>query len=116
MNNIIKIIPKTCNKNDIIKAINVENETHQSGIKLEKGPILRGGESTILLAILSLGNASLGALIAGLLSLLKQQKANQVTLKGKNGATIIIPESASPEKVDYWIRKAKELDIERITI
>ena len=63
--------------------------------------------------------AGIGAIVASVsaaLSYVSSRKSGKVLLKGKNGRSIEIPRDLTKNDVDFYIAKAKELDVDAVTI
>ncbi len=89
---------------------------HSEDIKVEVPPRIRGVDPQLLVAIVSMTGVGLGALISGVLAVARQSTTKKVVIQGKNGAKLEIPANTSPHKVDYWIAKLKEIDVQSIEI
>lgn len=73
-------------------------------------------EAEITIALISLVGAALSALIVGLVKIVETLKGNHVEIRGKNGRSIKIPAHCSTSKIQEYIKIARELDIEKITL
>lgn len=69
--------------------------------------------STTLIAA---GAGVISAAITGAFAYLASRKGGKITITGKNGASIEVPEGTSKEEIDYYIAKAKEIDADSLLI
>jgi len=72
-------------------------------------PILRGIDPTILVALVGTLGTGLGALITGILQVLKQTAMQKIIIQTENGSKFDIPADMSPEKLDILIEKIKKV-------
>lgn len=75
-------------------------------------------DSSVVIAVLAGGAATLSALLTGLLKVVerRQDKAGKIVLKGSNGATVEVPAGTPAPAVAELIELAKRLDQPRITL
>lgn len=88
---------------------------HDSGIEL-RSPLRLRAEPTVLIAVVGAAGVGIGALINGLLAIAQQWKARRVVIEGRHGERLELPADTPPDKVDYWIRKLREIDAKRILL
>ncbi|MBE95675.1 hypothetical protein [Marinobacter sp.] len=69
--------------------------------------------STTLIAA---GAGVISAAITGAFAYLANRKGGHITITGKNGASIEVPEGTSKEEIDYYIAKAKEIDADSLLV
>jgi len=77
---------------------------------------LRTTDPALLIALVGVLGTGLGALITGLLDMIKQIKSQAIEIHGKSGRILKVPANISPEELDQLIERAIKLDIERIVI
>jgi len=71
---------------------------------------LRGLDPSILVAIVGTTGTALGALISGILQVLKLTSMKKIVLQTKSGSRIEVPADISPKDLDILIQKIKKLD------
>ena len=76
----------------------------------------RAIDPTVLVAIVGAAGTSLGALLTGLLQVLKQTKSRQIVIQTKNGTRVEIPSDIAPNELDAIISKVRDLEAEKINI
>jgi sugar phosphate isomerase/epimerase len=62
------------------------------------------------------GASVLSALITALLAYLANRRAGNIIISGSTGRKIEIPKDASEEEIEYYVRLARELDIDKINV
>jgi len=115
-NELVKIHCIGISSNQLVKLL--EDEIGEC-IKLTrtKGrPKTRGLEPAVVTAIIGAGGMALGALFAGLIKIVLQNKSNRITLVGKSGRRIDIPADYTMEKISSLIKHCRELDLDRIVV
>lgn len=98
---------------------NLEAQNYERGVELiletrKSETRLRGMDPTILVAIAGAGGAAIGALITGLLQILKQTIANKIVMQTRSGYRLEIPANLSPEEIEALIEKLRKLDTQGI--
>jgi hypothetical protein len=80
-------------------------------LKLER---TRSLEAAILIAIVGATGTALGALITGVLKVAAQKGAQNVVIHGQSGRKIEVPADTTAERLEEFVRLAKDLDVDRI--
>jgi hypothetical protein len=76
----------------------------------------RSPETAVLVAIVGAAGTGLGALITGLLRLAIQKKSNTVVIQGRHGRRIEVPVNCPSNKLEEYVKLAKDFDIDRIEL
>jgi hypothetical protein len=76
----------------------------------------RSPETAILVAIVGAVGTGLGALIAGILKVAAQKGTSKVVLQGRSGRRVEVPANCPSDKIEEYVRLAKELDVGRIEL
>ncbi len=71
-------------------------------------------EPEVLVAIIGGSTALLGVLLGGLLKVVASTKTRNVVIQGRSGRRVEIPADTPAEKLDEYVAKAKDLDLDRI--
>ena len=69
------------------------------------GPIIE-----VPMGIIVAGIGALSAIIGSLLGYLAKRKNGQIVITGSKGRSIQVPKDTPKEDIDYYIKKAKEID------
>jgi len=77
---------------------------------------LRGGDATVLVALVSASSAAIGALLTGVLQIAKERCAGKISLQGNDGSRLEVPANIPPEKLDSLIETLRKLSEPRIHI
>ena len=62
------------------------------------------------------GVGVISAAITGAFAYLAKGKGGEIYIKGTGGRSIKVPKGTSHEDIDFYIKKAKEIDVEHILI
>ena len=62
------------------------------------------------------GASLLSALISALLAYLAKRNNGNITILGSSGRKIEIPRNTPKEKIEYYVKLAKELDVDQIIV
>jgi hypothetical protein len=113
-----------------ISSISIPQQELQSlleeELKLQKLPInlqletdphnTRSIDPTILVALVTASGVVLSALINGLILVAQTKNQEKLILQGRNGARLEIPVNTPSKKIDEYIDKLKQIDVEHIHI
>lgn len=75
----------------------------------------RSLEAAVLIAIVGAAGTALGALITGVLKVAAQKGTRSVVIHGRSGRKIEVPVDTPSERLEEFVRLAKDLDVDRIT-
>ncbi|MFX0116118.1 MAG: hypothetical protein ACFFB3_16325 [Candidatus Hodarchaeota archaeon] len=89
------------------KNINIEISRGKSEYRSIPGPIL--------ISIIGAGGAAIGALIAGLLQIVKQSLTKTIVLETRD-RRLEVPASTTSEELDILIKKLEMMDDQRVNI
>jgi hypothetical protein len=78
--------------------------------------IVRTIDPTVLVACVSAIGTALGALIGGLLKVAQMASTRKIVIQGRDGTRIEIPADTQDDRIDEIVRRAKDLDIQRIQL
>lgn len=98
---------------DVLKKLGEKKEIKVDLVMEEVhfGPVLN-----VPVEVIVAGIGVLSAIVAALLSYLAKKKSGVIVLKGSSGRSIEIPKDTHRDDIDFYIKKAKELDISSIDI
>lgn len=86
-------------------------------LKLQRKTIqLREIDPTILVAVVGAVSTAMGALITGILAVVKEKQLGTVTIESKDGIKIEIPANYPLEKLDAILEKVKRIEASKIII
>lgn len=74
------------------------------------GAEFRGLDTTVLVALVGVSGTAVGAIISGLLQVLKETHTQKVVLQAKNGRRIEVPATMPQDQVDQLIAKLDALE------
>lgn len=111
----IAVASGCCRVGELRRALARTEACTRSGIELEMLRV-RGADTAIIVALAAAGGAAITELVRGVLAVANSLKAQKIVLQGKDGARVEIPADLPKADVDFWIRKASELDVKRITL
>jgi hypothetical protein len=89
-----------------------ELSVQETGIEeIRVGPIVYIPGEVIVAGI-----GALSAVVSALLTYIATRRSGKIVLKGKDGRSVEIPRDVKRDDVEFYIEKAKELDVDRVTI
>lgn len=71
---------------------------------------LTGMDSSVLVALVSVGGTALGALLTGLLKIAQGRNAAKIVIQGKSGRRLEIPADTPVQTMDELLSKVKLID------
>lgn len=76
----------------------------------------RGIDPTILVAIVSASAAGISALIAGIMNVREQAKAQRVVMIDQDGRRLEVPSDMTTEQVEFFAATLADLSVQKITL
>lgn len=67
-------------------------------------------------SLLAAGAGVLSAAVSGIFAYLSSKGRGTIVIEGANGAKVEVPAGTSKDELDYYIKKAKDLDAHKITV
>jgi hypothetical protein len=80
------------------------------------GVEFRGIDPTILVALVSTIGTGLGAVIAGLFRIAREEKSKKIIIQGRSGERLEVPADTPPDEIDHLIDRIKQLDSQVLKI
>lgn len=74
----------------------------------------RSLEAAILIAMVGAAGTALGALITGVLKVAAEKGARIVVIHGRSGRKIEVPVDTPADRLEEFVRLAKDLDVDRV--
>ena len=109
----IQIILRTGNIDLVELKKLLEEKTSGKEIALEirrPAAIFRAPESSILLAIVATSGTALGALVSGILQIIKERSAKRIVIQSKSGTRLEVPRDIKSDELEVLVSKIRELE------
>ncbi len=99
-----------------LSALRADLESYLDEIDGVSVDALRAADPALLIALVGAGSAILGSVISGVLAVVTQKGASQITIEGKSGRKIVVPVGTTSERLDEYLDAARRLDVDHIEV